>query len=83
MPIRRAEGTPSESGYGGVETEHYEGPTGGTSYQKGYSKSFETQGGAFTTKGITQGRAISYSGQSRSSLVNWDAGATNTPSFTK
>jgi hypothetical protein len=83
MAIRRAEGTPSESGFGGVEQEHYEGPSGGTSYQKGYRQSFETSGGAFTTRGLTQGRVIGYSGQSRSSLVNWDAGATNTPSFNK
>jgi hypothetical protein len=82
MPIRRAESTPSESGFGGVEQQHYEGPTGGTSYQKGYRQSFETQGGAFTTKGLTQGRAISYSGQSRSSLVNWDSASSN-PTFSK
>jgi hypothetical protein len=67
-----------------VEQDHYEGPHGGgTSYQKEYRTSFQSSGGSFTTKGLTGGRVIGLSGQSRSSLVNWDAGASSTPGFTK
>lgn len=68
-----------------LEQDHYAGPEGGgASYQKEYRTSFQTAGGSFTTKGLTGGhknRVIGLSGQSRSSLVNWDAGATSSPGF--
>ncbi len=70
-----------------LEQDHYQGPeSGGTSYQKEYRTSFQTAGGSFTTKGLTGGnksRVICLSGQSRSSLVNWDSGATSSPGFTQ
>jgi hypothetical protein len=72
-----------------VEQDHYEAPevaSGGTSYQKEYRTSFQTAGGSFTTRGLTGGnknRVVGLSGQSRSSLVNWDAGATSSPGFTQ
>ena len=70
-----------------IEQDHYEAPRaaeGQTSYQKEYRTSFQTAGGSFTTKGLTGGhrnRVIGLSGQSRSSLVNWDSGATSSPGF--
>lgn len=69
----------------GIQQDRYTGPeSGGTSYQKDYRTSFQTAGGSFTTKGLTGGsnRVIGLSGQSRSSLVNWDSGSSS-PSFTK
>jgi hypothetical protein len=73
--------------HSGIEQDRYTGTeSGGTSYQKEYRTSFQTAGGSFTTKGLTGGnkdRVIGLSGQSRSSLVNWDAGATSSPGFTQ
>lgn len=70
-----------------IQQDHYTGPaSGGTSYQKEYRTSFQTAGGSFTTKGLVghdPHRVIGLSGQSRSSLVNWDAGATSSPGFTQ
>jgi hypothetical protein len=82
MTFRVSEPTPSETGYGDVQQDHYTGPeSGGTSYQKGYRSSFERSGGAFTTKGLTQGHVVGLSTQSRSSLINW--GDNPSPSFTQ
>jgi hypothetical protein len=69
-----------------LEQDHYQGPEGGTSYQKEYRTSFQTAGGSFTTKNLVgrdKNRVVGLSGQSRSSLVNWDAGATSSPGFTQ
>jgi hypothetical protein len=69
-----------------LQQDHYkdvQASSGGTSYQKEYRTSFQTAGGSFTTKGLTQGKPVGYSGQSRSSLVNWDAGASSSPGFTQ
>jgi hypothetical protein len=70
----------------GIQQDRYIGPeSGGTSYQKEYRTSFQTAGGSFTTKGLTgnnKERVIGLSGQSRSSLFNWDSGSSS-PSFTK
>jgi hypothetical protein len=70
-----------------IQTDHYEGPSSGTSYQKGFRTSQEgagqfehEQGTGFTTKNLQGGRRAGLAGSNRSSLVNWDAGA-NTPSF--
>lgn len=66
----------------GVETDEYTGPHGETSYQKGYRTSFETKGGAFTSKGIASGHTglAGSSAQNLSGLVKWDAGSSN-PGF--
>ena len=60
------------------ETAHYNGPHGaGTSYQAGYRTSFERSGGAFTTKGLSEGRSIAGLGaQNRGGIVNWEGGST-------
>jgi hypothetical protein len=81
MGLARAE-NPNEL-HSNLQQDRYEGPGGGTSYQKEYRTSFQTAGGSFTTKGLTQGKPVGYSGQSRSSLVNWDAGASSSPGFTQ
>ncbi|CAB4137747.1 hypothetical protein UFOVP325_81 [uncultured Caudovirales phage] len=85
MGLARAENP--DNVHSDVEQDRYTGPdSGGTSYQKEYRTSFQTAGGSFTTKGLTGGggnRVIGLSGQSRSSLVNWDSGATSSPGFTQ
>lgn len=85
MGLARAENP--DGVHSDLEQDRYQGPeSGGTSYQKEYRTSFQTAGGSFTTKGLTGGnknRIIGLSGQSRSSLVNWDAGATSSPGFTQ
>jgi hypothetical protein len=69
-----------------VQTDHYSGPEGGTSYQKGYRTSqegagnYSNSGTAFSSKQLLSGRVAGLSASNRSSLVNWDAGATN-PGF--
>jgi hypothetical protein len=77
---------PSEL-HSSIETDEYHGPTGGTSYQKGFRTSQEgagqfehEQGTGFTSKNLSGGRRASLGATNRSSLVNWDAGAA-TPSF--
>lgn len=66
------------------ETVQYTGPHGGgTSYQEGYRTSFQRSGGAFTTKGLSEGRSIAGLGaQNRSGVVNWE-GASTPPGFVK
>jgi hypothetical protein len=55
----------------------------GLGHMKGATTSFERRGGAFTVEGLTGGHLIGGSATSRTSLVNWDAGASNTPGFVK
>ena len=87
MGLARAENP--DNLHSDLEQDRYQGPeSGGTSYQKEYRTSFQTSGGSFTTKGLAESsgnknRVIGLSGQSRSSLVNWDSGATSSPGFTQ
>lgn len=87
MSVAYAEPDPSGEGSHRVEQDRSpnvrpeRATSGGFGISKQFNNAFTQHGGTFATKQVTGGRVIGYSGQTRSSAVNWDAGATNPPNF--
>jgi hypothetical protein len=72
--------SPADTGYGGVQMDHYQGPSGGTSYQSGFRTSQqgagnfgEAHGTGFTSKNLYGQRVVGLGATNRSSIINWDA----------
>jgi hypothetical protein len=87
MGVAYAESDPSGEGAHSVEQDRSSivrperATSGGFGVSKQFNNAFTQHGGTFSTKQVTNGRVIGYSGQTRSSAVNWDAGATSPATF--